>query len=52
MGEPLLHPQIDVCVNEAVKKGFKVHITSNGSLLSQVRDTLVDTGLKRLNLSL
>lgn len=52
MGEPFLHPQIDVCVNEAVKKGFKVHITSNGSLLSQVQDTLVDTGLKRLNLSL
>lgn len=33
MGEPLLHPELDAILAEAEKQGFRVCITTNGTLL-------------------
>ena len=40
MGEPLLHPELDLLLKIAKKYGYKVSITTNGSLLGRVGKTL------------
>ncbi|MBE6733268.1 MAG: radical SAM protein [Ruminococcaceae bacterium] len=52
MGEPLIHPLISDFVELATKKGFKVAITTNGTLLNKVGDKLLSAGLYKLNISL
>ena len=53
MGEPLLHPQLPELLVLAGAHGYYVNITSNGVLLPEVGDTLLNApSLHRVNLSL
>lgn len=49
LGEPLCHPHIIDAVKEAVRLGFKVSITTNGTLLSE---SLIDSGVRKVSISL
>lgn len=53
MGEPLCHPQLFRFLELAGKAGFKVILTTNGTLLSKYADALCSTpGLYKVNVSL
>lgn len=52
-GEPLLHPQIDELLDISAEKGFKVNITTNGTLIHKVKHKLLTKpALRQLNFSL
>lgn len=52
-GEPLLHPEIDKLLDISHEKGFKVNITTNGTLINMVKDKLLmKSGLRQVNISL
>jgi len=52
-GEPLLHPKIDVLLDSAHEKGFKVNITTNGTLLPKTQHKLLGKpALRQMNFSL
>ncbi len=52
-GEPLLHPELGVFIDMAGEAGFEVHITTNGSLLTERIDELRGRpALRRVNISL
>lgn len=52
-GEPLLHPRIDELLEAAHAKGFKVNITTNGTLIAKNRDKLLGKpALRQMNFSL
>lgn len=52
-GEPLLHPKLDKLLDISYEKGFKVNITTNGTLISKVKDKLLDKpSLRQINFSL
>lgn len=52
-GEPLLHPKIDQLLDISHDKGFKVNITTNGTLLPKVRHKLLGKpALRQMNFSL
>lgn len=52
-GEPLLHPQIDEFLNLSYEKGFKVNITTNGTLINKVKYKLISKpALRLVNFSL
>lgn len=53
MGEPLCHPQLEEFLNISHKFGFKVIITTNGTLLPQTQDILLSApALHKINISL
>lgn len=53
MGEPLLHPQLGEFLGIAYELGFKVIITTNGSLLKAREAVLLEAGaLHKINISL
>ncbi len=53
MGEPLCHPNLEEYLCLAGKAGFKVILTTNGTLLSDRQDMLLAaTGLHKVNISL
>jgi len=53
MGEPLCHPQLGRFLELAGKEGFKVILTTNGTLLSRKQETLLTAaGLHKVNVSL
>ena len=53
MGEPLCHPKLDVFLKTAGEHGFKVIITTNGSLLHAQNSVLLDApALHKVNISL
>lgn len=54
MGEPLLHPELPEMIDVAADFGMRVHITTNGTLLGDVGDALVDRAEKiaRVSISL
>ena len=53
MGEPLLHPELGKFLDLAQGKGFRVIITTNGTLLSQRGEELLSSpALHRVNISL
>ncbi len=53
MGEPLLHPLLGRFLALAGEKGFRVILTTNGTLLPERGQTLLDaTALYKINLSL
>ncbi len=53
MGEPLLHPQLSRYLQLAGQYGFKVILTTNGTLLPKVQDTLLASPvLHKVNISL
>ncbi len=52
-GEPLLHPEVDKFLESANKRGFKVNITTNGTLISKVKNKIIDKpALRQMNFSL
>jgi len=52
MGEPLCHPQLLIFIDYAVKLGFKVALTTNGTLLSALGESLLKSGVYKINVSL
>lgn len=53
MGEPLCHPNLERYLELAGNAGFKVIITTNGTLLSRARTILLDApALHKVNISL
>ena len=53
MGEPLCHPNLDRFLQLAYDAGFKVIITTNGTLLKKQQDVLLNApGLHKINISL
>jgi radical SAM protein with 4Fe4S-binding SPASM domain len=53
MGEPLLHPLLGRFLDLAGQAGFKVILTTNGTLLPQCRELLLNAlGLHKINISL
>ncbi|QFF97609.1 radical SAM protein [Psychrobacillus glaciei] len=52
-GEPLLHPRVDQLLDAAHAKGFKVNITTNGTLITKNRHKLLGKpALRQMNFSL
>lgn len=52
-GEPLLHPKIEKFLDLSHEKGFKVNITTNGTLINDVKDKiLMKPALRQVNFSL
>ena len=53
MGEPLCHPQLEEFLRLADEAGFKVILTTNGTLLPKLQDMLLQArGLHKINISL
>ena len=53
MGEPLCHPQLEVFLNHAGAHGFRVILTTNGTLLGKRQEMLLASpALHKLNISL
>ncbi len=52
-GEPLLHKEIDRFLDISYEKGFKVNITTNGTLIEKVKDKIITKpALRQINFSL
>ena len=52
-GEPLLHPNLESLLDISYEKGFKVNITTNGTLIDKVADTLITKpAVRQVNFSL
>lgn len=52
-GEPLLHPEIDKFLDLSHEKGFKVNITTNGTLIAKAKEKIINKpGLRQMNFSL
>ena len=52
-GEPLLHPKIGQLLDLSHEKGFKVNITTNGTLINKEREKLLNKpALRQMNFSL
>ena len=53
MGEPLLHPRLETFLTMAGEYGFKVILTTNGTLLPRQQEMLLSApGLHKVNISL
>lgn len=53
MGEPLLHPKLETFLKLAGEAGFRVILTTNGTLLPKQQEMLLDApGLHKVNVSL
>ncbi|MBO5322628.1 MAG: radical SAM protein [Oscillospiraceae bacterium] len=52
MGEPLCHPHLAEYLQLAYEAGFKVIITTNGSLLRKCGDVLIDNHVHKVNVSM
>ena len=52
LGEPLLHPMLPIFIEHAKKCGFKVVLTTNGTLLREKGEQLLLTKPYKVNISL
>ena len=52
MGEPLTHPLLPEFIRYASQEGFKVSITTNGTLLSRRAEELLSSGVYKINISI
>jgi len=52
MGEPLTHPLLPDVVRHATQEGFRVSITTNGTLLAKYGDALLQSGVYKVNISI
>ena len=52
LGEPLTHPMLPTFIEYATKSGFKVAITTNGTLLDKLGDALILCKTYKVNISL
>ena len=51
MGEPLTHPKLPELIAIATRLGFKSQITTNGTLLPDRGQALIDAGVHKVNIS-
>ncbi len=51
MGEPLTHPDVHEMVKLAGDKGFRVAVTTNGTLLEKRGEELIAAGVYKVNIS-
>jgi MoaA/NifB/PqqE/SkfB family radical SAM enzyme len=51
-GEPTLYPHFVDLLTEAKRRGFVVHLQTNGTLLDRVADSLVSEGVEMVTISL
>lgn len=49
LGEPLIHPKINEFIDLGTKKGYKINITTNGYLISNIFD---NKNVRQVNISL
>ena len=52
LGEPLTHTMLPTFIEYATSKGFKVAITTNGTLLPRHGESLIRSGVYKVNISL
>ena len=52
LGEPLTHPMLPTFIEYATQNGFKVAITTNGTLLPKLGEALILSGTYKVNISL
>lgn len=52
LGEPLLHPQLDKILIIAESSGLNINITTNGGLLEQKKELLLNHSIRQINISL
>ncbi len=52
MGEPLTHPELPDFIKLAGDNGFKSIITTNGTLLNQRGEALIEAGIHKVNISI
>lgn len=52
LGEPLTHPMLPTFIEYAKACGYKVAITTNGTLLGERGDALIASGVYKVNISL
>ena len=52
MGEPLTHPGLPEMLAIAARLGFRSQITTNGTLLPQRGQALIDAGVHKVNISI
>lgn len=52
MGEPLVHPKLTEFIRYATKQGFRVILTTNGTLLKKRTEELMSSGVYKINISL
>ena len=52
LGEPLTHPMLPTFIEYAKSCGYKVAITTNGTLLEKLGDKLIAAGVYKVNVSL
>ena len=51
MGEPLVHPELPKFITMAKEQGFHPAITTNGTLLHERGQALIDAGVYKVNIS-
>ena len=52
MGEPTTHPRLSEFIKLAGKYGYKSIVTTNGTLLNKCGDSLLNSGVHKINISL
>ena len=52
MGEPTTHPRLPEFIKLADKYGYKSIVTTNGTLLNKCGDSLLNSGVHKMNISL
>lgn len=52
MGEPFLNPELERFLKLGSDFGFKINITTNGTLISKVKDCLLSSEVRQINFSL
>lgn len=52
MGEPLTHPLLCEFIRCASEKGFKVALTTNGTLIEKLGKSIIESGVYKVNISL
>ena len=50
LGEPLLHPHLDELLTVAERNGLNINITTNGSLLQQKKEILMNHTIRQINI--
>ncbi len=51
-GEPTLYPHFLEFLQEAKRRGFVVHLQTNGTLLARIADSLLDLGVEMVTVSM
>ena len=52
MGEPLLHPDLPLFINQAKESGLLPIITTNGTLLKKRKEEIIASGVHKISVSL